>query len=163
MNETFRHRLPLLATAQAQKEVTHNEALLAIDRRLQIAVATHGANAPPAAPIAGECHIVGALPVGAWAGQSDSIAMHDGFGWQFTVPTPGFVAYVGDAAVLAVYDAGWHVGAWPVAALRIGSRIVLGAAPVAVSVPAGGSIIDAELRSAFAELLLALAAQGVID
>ena len=84
--------------------------------------------------------------------------MHDGFGWQFTVPTPGFVAYVRDAAVLAVYDAGWHVGAWPVAALRIGSRIVLGAAPVAVSVPAGGSIIDSELRSAFAELLLALAA-----
>lgn len=163
MNETLRHRLPLLATAQAQKEVTHNEALLAIDRCLQIAVATHGANAPPAAPIAGECHIVGALPVGAWAGQSDSIAIHDGFGWQFTVPKPGFVAYVADAAVLAVYDAGWHVGAWPVAALRIGSRIVLGAAPIAVSIPVGGSVIDAELRSAFAELLLALAAQGVID
>ncbi len=163
MNETLRHRLPLLATAQAQKEITHNEALLAIDRRLQIAVATHGANTPPAAPVAGECYIVGPLPNGAWAGQADSIAMHDGFGWQFTVPTPGFVAYVGDAAVLAVYDAGWQIDALPVAALRIGSRIVLGAVPVAVSVPVGGSVIDVELRSAFAELLLALAAQGIID
>ena len=163
MNETLRHRLPLLATAQAQKEITHNEALLAIDRRLQIAVATHGRNAPPAAPITGECHIVGALPVGAWAGQSDSIAMHDGFGWQFTVPMRGFVVYVGDAAVLAVYDAGWQVGAWSVSALRIGSRTVLGSAPVAVPVPAGGSVIDVELRSSFAKLLLALADQGVID
>jgi hypothetical protein len=163
MSETLRHRLPLLATAQAQKEITHNEALLAIDRRLQLAVATHGATAPPPTPLVGECHIVGSMPTGDWAGQAGSIAMHDGFGWQFTAPAPGFIAYVADAGVLAIYDAGWQVDAWPVTALRIGGRVVLGAAPVAVAVPAGGSVVDVELRAAFAELLTALVLQGVID
>lgn len=162
MHQTIRHGLPLLATAQAQKEVTHNEAVLAIDRRLQISVATTGANAPPAAPVAGECHIVGTMPTGGWAGQADSIAMHDGFGWQFTRPTTGFVAYAADAGVLAIFDGGWQADAWPVAALRVAGRTVFGAAPASVAGPSGGAVVDIEMRSAFASLLAVLGGQGLI-
>jgi hypothetical protein len=118
--------LPPLATAQAQKEIAQNEALLAIPRRLQLAVATHGTKAPPTTPLVGECYIVGSIPTGDWAGQAGSIAMHDGFGWQFAAPAPGFVAYIVNAGVLAMYDAGWQVDAWPVTALRIAGRVVMG-------------------------------------
>jgi hypothetical protein len=162
MNQTIRHGLPLLATAQAQKEITHNEALLAIDRRLQISVVTLGANVAPVGPIAGECHIVGMMPTGVWAGQADAIAMHDGFGWQFTPAQIGFVAYVVDIGVLAIYDDGWRADALPVAALRIDGRTVLGAPIANVDVPSGGGTVDVEMRTAFAALLGALAAQGVI-
>ncbi len=161
MNETIRHGLPLLAVAQAQKEVTHNEALLAIDRRLQIAVATRGSNVPPAAPAVGECHIVGGAPTGVWSCQPDAIALHDGFGWVFTPPQTGFVAYVTQEAVMAVYDGGWQADAWPVSGLRIGDRLVLGATPLVVAPPVGGDVVDAQLRTAFAELLAALVSQGV--
>ncbi len=41
--------LPLIAAAQAQKHVTHNEALLALDSLVQIAVVDRRA-APPIAP-----------------------------------------------------------------------------------------------------------------
>ena len=163
MNETPRHRLPLLASAQAQKEVTHNEALLAIDRRLQIAALTFGGVEPPAAPVPGDCHIVGAIPGGDWAGQAEAIAMFDGFGWHFTKPSTGFVAYLVEAGVLAVYNHGWQVSAFPVAALRIGERIVLGVAPESVSAPVGGTVVDTELRAAFTSLLATLTAQGLIN
>jgi len=162
MNQTIRHGLPLLAAAQAQKEITHNEALLAIDRRLQIAVSTRGSNVAPAAPVAGECHIVGMAPTGVWAGHADAITMHDGFGWQFTTAHTGFVAYVADIGVLAIYDDGWQADALPVAALRIGGRMVLGAPLANVQAPSSGSIVDAEIRIAFAALLATLTEQGVI-
>lgn len=162
MNQTIRHGLPLLATAQAQKEITHNEALLAIDRRLQIAVVTRGSNVAPAGPMAGECHIVGIAPTGVWAGHADAIAMHDGFGWQFTPAETGFVAYVMENGVLAIYNDGWLADAFPVAALRISGRTVLGAPIANIEVPSGGGTVDVEMRIAFAALLSTLAEQGVI-
>ena len=162
MQQTIRHGLPLLVAAQAQKEVTHNEALLAIDRRLQIAVATIGSNMRPATPVAGDCHIVGPVPTGAWAGQADSIAMHDDFGWQFTPPRTGFMSYVSDAGIPAIYRESWQISAWPVAALRIGGSTVLGASPAAVAPPLGGAVIDSELRAAFGPLLTARVAQGFV-
>lgn len=163
MNETLRHRLPLLASAQAQKEVTHNEALLAIDRRLQIAVLTFGSMAPPDTPLSGDCHIIGAMPIDDWAGRADAIATFDGFGWQFTTPLTGFVVYLIEAGVLAIYNDGWQATAFPVAALRIGERIVFGASPVSVTSPVGGEVVDVELRASFAALLATLTAQGLIN
>ena len=119
--------------------------------------------APPTAPTAGDCHIVGAMPGGDWAARADAIAMFDGFGWQFTVPSPGFVVYLLEAGVLAIYDDGWQTSAFPVAALRIGERIVFGASPVSVPAPVGGAVVDIELRAAFAGLLTTLIAQGLIN
>jgi hypothetical protein len=54
MSNTIRHSLPLLAAGQAQKEVTHNEALLAIDRQLQLSVVSRTRAQPPTVPVAGE-------------------------------------------------------------------------------------------------------------
>ncbi len=67
---TPRFSLPLLATAQAQKELTHNEALLLIDALLHGTVEGGPVSDPPPAPAAGQCWLVGASPTGEWAGQA---------------------------------------------------------------------------------------------
>lgn len=50
--------LPLLAASQAQKHVTHNEALLALDALVHLSVASRGLVEPPAAPTEGERYLV---------------------------------------------------------------------------------------------------------
>lgn len=162
MSTTIRHQLPLLAAGQAQKEITHNEALLAIDRQLQIAVESRTKIDPPMSPAIGTSYIIPDNASGVWAGHTDSIAFHDGQGWSFASPVKGSLAWVADEAMFAIYDAGWFSDAWPVAALRIAGRNVLGADPTGITCPAGGAIVDIEGRSAIEAIVAVLRAQGII-
>lgn len=163
MNESRRWALPLLAAGQAQKEVTHNEAILAIDRLLQLAVVSRSQTAPPADAAPGDVHIVGPEPTGAWAGHAGQLTAYEGGGWTFTVLRPGCLAWVGDEQVFAVMMAGgWSNGGWPARGLRVGDRSVLATEPVHVVGTTGGSTVDLECRSVLADLLLALRNQGII-
>lgn len=162
MSATIRHELPLLAAGQAQKEVTHNEALLAIDRQLHLAVLSRALTVPPEAPAAGSAYIVPSGADGAWAGHSTAVASHDGFGWTFVSPIRGCLAWIVDEGVFAVFDGGWSVGGWPVEALKIGGRQVLGATPVSIANPSGGVTADIEVRAVLAQLLGALRGQGIV-
>ncbi len=93
-SETTPHlALPLLAAAQAQKHVTHNEALLLLDAAAQLAVLDRTRTAPPSAPAVGDRHIVAAGAGGDWAGHEGEIALYDA-GWRFLVPRAGWRAYV---------------------------------------------------------------------
>ena len=60
--------LPYILAAQAQKHVTHNEALRVLDNLVQLAVLDRDLNAPPGAPAEGDRYIVKAspAPTGAW-------------------------------------------------------------------------------------------------
>ncbi|MPT23459.1 MAG: DUF2793 domain-containing protein, partial [Starkeya sp.] len=60
--------LPLLAAAQAQKHVTHNEALMLLDAATQLAVLDRTRTAPPASPLPGDRHLVAPGASGAFAG-----------------------------------------------------------------------------------------------
>lgn len=162
MDETARHRLPLLSAGQAQKEITHNEALTAIDRLLQLGVATRSLDAPPVSPELGLSYIVGNVPTGAWAGQAGKLASHDGFGWVFTNPVRGCLAWIADEAVFTVFNGGWSTGGWPVSGLAIGERQVLAAPAVVVPLPSGGGVVDVEARAAIAALVAALQDQAII-
>ncbi len=162
MAETARHALPLLSAGQAQKEVTHNEALLKIDRLLQVAVVTRGISVPPAVPVANAAYIVGPAPGGSWAGQAGRLASYDGFGWVFTDPVRGCLAWIIDEGCFAIFDTSWSDGDWPATGLSIGGRRLLAAPAVAVAAPTGGTIVDSEARAALAALLVALANQGLI-
>ena len=64
MADTASLALPLLAAAQAQKHITHNEALILLDAVAQIAVRAIDQNAPPASPLAGDRYLVGSTPTG---------------------------------------------------------------------------------------------------
>jgi hypothetical protein len=59
-DETAILSLPYILPAQAQKHVTHNTALQALDLAVQLAVTDRGSPTPPAGPAEGARHIVGA-------------------------------------------------------------------------------------------------------
>ena len=86
--------LPLLQASQAQKHVTHNEALMQLDLLVQLTVTDRTRTAPPPGPIEGQRHIIAAAPTGAWAGQAGKIALWLDGAWQFVTPLTGWRAWV---------------------------------------------------------------------
>lgn len=98
--------LPYIQPSQAQKHVTHNEALDRLDAVVQLTVLSWGATAPPAAPVAGDVHAVGPLATGAWSGADGQLAAWDGAAWAFTIPREGWRAWDRAAGVLRVRDGG---------------------------------------------------------
>lgn len=162
MNQTIRHGLPMLASGQAQKEVTHNEALLLIDRRLQLGVTSRRVATPPVPALAGSAFIVPGDAIGEWAGQADRIASFDGHGWTFDTPQQGWLAWIADEGRLSIFDGCWSDGTWSVTALRIGDRTMLSALPTDIPSPVGGPVVDAECRQIVDRMLAALRAQGLI-
>jgi Protein of unknown function (DUF2793) len=163
VNRTARHLMPLLASGQAQKEVTHNEALQMIDRRLQLAVISRSVSAPPSPAVSGAIYIVPAEATGEWSGQTDRIASYDGFGWTFDAPQPGWLVWIIDEAVMSIFDGKWSDGYWPVTALRIGGRQVLGGPLATIANPSGGLAIDVESRLAIDQILAMLRGHGLIQ
>ena len=73
MVDTANLALPLLAAAQSQKHVTHNEALLRLDALIQIAVLAMSQNTPPATPNAGDRYVIGTAPSADFSGQAGRI------------------------------------------------------------------------------------------
>ena len=108
MSETPNLNLPYIIAAQAQKHITHNEALRALDTLVQLAVLDRDAATPPSSPAAGDRYIVAAAATGAWAGKSGQIAAFEDNAWAFHAPQPGWLAWVRDEQVLVV----WSGTAW---------------------------------------------------
>ncbi|MBL9048659.1 MAG: DUF2793 domain-containing protein, partial [Tabrizicola sp.] len=96
--------LPLILPAQAQKHVTHNEAINQLDLIVQLAVINRTLTTAPALPSIGDRHIVAAGATGPWVGQSGRIALYTAAGWQFTQPLPGWRAHVLAEGQTAVFD-----------------------------------------------------------
>lgn len=99
--------LPYLAASQAQKHVTHNEALRLLDGIVQLSVVSRGLSAPPGSPAEGARYIVGAGS-GAWAGWDGSIAMWADGSWFRLLPRVGWIAW--SEADSAAYI--WGGSAW---------------------------------------------------
>ena len=98
--------LPFIMPAQAQKHVTHNEAIELLDMIVQMTLESSDATTPPASPIEGRAWALGASPTGAWAGRGGMIAAWRGGGWLFVAPRDGWMAWVKDAAELQVFTGG---------------------------------------------------------
>lgn len=107
---TPRLGLPLLLPAQAQKHVTHNEALARIDLLLQAVLEATGAEVPPGAPAEGAAWGLGAAPTAAWAGQAGALAQWRDGGWLFTPPAEGWLVWDRAAGMLRVHDGGGWIG-----------------------------------------------------
>lgn len=108
MSATQNLGLPYLEAGQAQKHVTHNEALRALDTLVQLAVQNRDLAAPPVSPGEGKRWIVKAAASGAWTGREDQIAGWQDGAWTFHQPSPGWLAYVVAEAALVV----WNGTAW---------------------------------------------------
>jgi hypothetical protein len=100
---TPRSGAPLLAAAQAQKHVTHNEALYQFDAFLCARFLDRDLTAPPSTPSDGDTYLVHATATGDWTGQSGKIAYCADGAWRFYAPFGGLVAYVADETKLIVY------------------------------------------------------------
>lgn len=98
--------LPLLAAAQAQKHVTHNEALALLDLLVQLTLEDFDAAEPPALPQEGAVWALGPAPTGAWAGQGGMLAARVGGAWRFLAPGEGWRATRRGEAGLRVNRAG---------------------------------------------------------
>jgi hypothetical protein len=162
MNETARLALPLIAPGQAQKEMTHNEALAALDLLVQATVAGR-ADAPPADPEPGECWIVGDAPGGGWAGHAGALAGWSAAGWRFAAPREGMRAWDIDGAVPWTWRGGaWRRGEVRAVRLMVDGVKVVGAQAGAILDPAGGGTVDTQARAALSATLAALRAHGLI-
>lgn len=94
MNSSPSLVLPYIQPSQAQKHVTHNEALRILDAVTQLSVKSSTLTQAPAVPVSGDRYLVGFGAAGAWAGQDRKIAVHDGSDWMFFQPGEGWRADV---------------------------------------------------------------------
>jgi Protein of unknown function (DUF2793) len=161
---TDRLKLPLLAAAQAQKEVTHNEALALADIAIQAVVQAVAPGSVPSAPALGQCWIVGGAPTGAWAGQAGKLAGWTSGGWRFLAPFEGMQVWsVADAVMVRREGVNWLTGVATVSAVKIGGIQVLGAQRPRVLAPTGGSTVDTQARVAIASLIAGLESHGLFS
>ena len=107
--------LPYILAAQAQKHVTHNEALRLLDGLIQLSVLDRDLTAPPGSPADGDRYIVASGATGDWAGWDLNVALWTDGTWLRLPPRTGWRAWVEDEGLLLVYDgAGW-IGTTPAA------------------------------------------------
>lgn len=109
MTDTANLGLPFIEGSQAQKHVTHNEALRMLDAVIQVSVLDADRTSPPPIPFEGDRHIVAPSPTGAWAGHAFAIATWEDSTWRFLAPNTGWIAWSIDDDMLLVFDgSGWR-------------------------------------------------------
>jgi len=100
--------LPWLQAAQAQKHVTHNEALRRLDGLVNLTVEDRNRSAPPANPAEGAAYLVAAGASGLWAGWSGDIALWADGAWLRLPARPGWRLWVlAEDIMLVRLAAGW--------------------------------------------------------
>lgn len=98
--------LPFLQPSQAQKHVTHNEALQRLDILVQLTVEDFDVTTPPTLPTEGMVHALGVGALGAWAGQDGQLATWVQGAWLFIPPQEGWRAWARQTGQMRVHDNG---------------------------------------------------------
>ena len=150
MSETEKLLLPFIAGSQAQKHVTHNEALRLLDGIVQMAVLDKDLAAPPGSPSDGDAYIVAGSATGQWAGWDGDVAVRSDGAWVRLVARPGWRAFVADEGALYLrIGAAWFPalgGAAPVLA-RSENGATTGVAVLEETLTAlSGASVDASVQ-----------------
>ncbi|NCO87105.1 MAG: DUF2793 domain-containing protein [Rhodobacterales bacterium] len=102
--------LPYIQPSQAQKHVTHNEAIRRLDALVQMVVVDRDLALPPAAAPDGARYIVATGGSADWTGWDGNIALATDGGWTQIIAQEGWLVWVADEAVFVVRTAaGWTV------------------------------------------------------
>lgn len=96
--------LPYLLPNQAQKHVTVNESLRALDALVQLSVLSMNETVPPTNPNDGDRYIPAAESEGEWLAQEGMIACFQDGVWRFYQPQAGWMAWVELAQSFWVFD-----------------------------------------------------------
>lgn len=106
---TPRLALPFIMASQAQKHITHNEALRLLDGIVQLSVLDKDTIAPPGSPVDGSAYIVPANAAGAWSGWDGDVAFRADGTWLRLGAAEGWRAYVADEGAVYLRAAtGWE-------------------------------------------------------
>ena len=113
MSNSLRTKLPLLFESQAQKEITYNEMIQALDVLLHTCVIAIR-NTPPSAVNTGDSYIVAKVNKiedregtgeGDWSEHENKIAVYDG-DWKFIAAFDGLTVWVKQEKCHYVFDDG---------------------------------------------------------
>lgn len=104
METTPNLKMPYILPSQAQKHVTHNEALRYLDALLHLSVASRQYTSPPVNTREGERYLVPAGAADSWQGQDGNLAAFMDAEWFFFTPLRGWTMHVADENVLLVYN-----------------------------------------------------------
>lgn len=104
MDKTSNLQLPFIAPSQAQKHVTHNDALLALDALIQLSAISQSMTLPPSPLNEGDRFIVGTNGTDEWLGKDNQIAAWQDGSWMFYMPQEGWLCWVEDEDLLLVWN-----------------------------------------------------------
>jgi hypothetical protein len=114
--QTARLRLPYILPSQAQKHVTHNEALQRLDAIVQLVVKDVVAAPPDNAP-EGDCFLLSLDAAGDWAGKGGKLAFRQDSAWLLIAPQPGWTAwFASEGKQRVLRDGAWRDMPLPAAA-----------------------------------------------
>ncbi len=103
-------KLPFIQSAQAQKHISHNDAITNLDILTQLTVEEKDLAIPPTSPLEGTCYIIANPASAEWTGKENYIAAWQDGAWRFYEPAEGWVAWIKDDNTQTVYDGStWNV------------------------------------------------------
>lgn len=104
MSDTTVHlEMPYILPSQAQKHVTHNEALQRLDALVQLTL-TASRDTPPQEPQEGDCFAITQTPSGDWSGRAGKIAVRQDGTWLFLTPRAGWLAWHSERNAPVIFD-----------------------------------------------------------
>lgn len=101
---TLKLNLPYILPAQAQKHVTHNEALKVLDTLIHLSVISDSLIEPPVNPDLGDRYLVAADGSEVWQGKGNQVALFQDGRWEFLIPQIGWQCYVQDQDCVKIWD-----------------------------------------------------------
>ena len=109
MTETTpRLGLPFIIASQAQKHITHNEALRDLDVLVHLTVEDNTLTTPPADAVDGQCYVVADGATGDWSGRATQIAVRKDQAWHFYIPKEGWTCWLRSRNAMMVFEGyGW--------------------------------------------------------
>ena len=109
MTETTpRLGLPFIIASQAQKHITHNEALRDLDVLVHLTVEDNTITTPPADASDGQCYVVADGATGDWSGRATQIAVRKDQAWHFYIPKEGWTCWLRSRNAMMVFEGfGW--------------------------------------------------------
>lgn len=106
---TVNLELPYILPSQAQKHVTHNEALQRLDALTQLTI-TASLSTPPSDPQEGTCFHVTAPAAAAFAGKDGKLAFRQDGDWIFITPREGWHGWFIAEDRMKIHDgSGWII------------------------------------------------------
>lgn len=149
--------LPYIVQGQAQKEVTHNQALNVLDGVVQLSAKNRTTTTPPGSPVEGDRWIVGTGATGAWAGKDGQIALWTDASWKFIPPLAGWVCFIEDEG-LAVYAG----GAWQTVSVLTANGASIGLNIAEQEVVLAGASVDTSIVIPARAIVLAVSTRTTI-